>query len=106
MQFRGKYDESLFTEIYASADTALKRASTQKEFIVFMEAVRRKMGRVKSAALTGSNVHVGTSGARVSLMYQTEFEQGEGVEQFIWQVRGDEARLLGYNINSPTLVVK
>ncbi|HEY7770308.1 hypothetical protein [Longimicrobium sp.] len=39
------------------------------------------------------------------MKYQTTFEKAEGTETFQFRVRGGKAALVGYNVNSPALVV-
>lgn len=105
-RFHASYDQAQFAQIYSAASPALREVSSQQDFLKFMGAVHRKLGKVKDTARTGSHVNVHTStGLRVTLVYHTNFERGAADEQFVWQVKGDSAQLVGYNINSPALVV-
>jgi hypothetical protein len=47
-----------------------------------------------------------TSGTRVVLDYSTKFDAGDAAEQFTWKIAGNNAVLVGYNINSTALIVK
>lgn len=105
-RFRASYERAEFGQIYSAAHPDLKQATSQRDFLQLMEAIHRKMGKVKGAARTNANVNVNPSGTRVTLVYDTQFEQGAGVEQFVWRMQGDSARLESYNINSPVLILK
>jgi hypothetical protein len=62
---------------------------------------------MEQAKRTGFNVQVSSSaGTHVALSYQARFTRGEGVEEFLWQIRGKEAKLLAYNINSLELIMR
>jgi hypothetical protein len=56
-----------------------------------------------------SNFQIGRStrrGTVVTLVYQTTFDQGAGTEQFLWHMRDNQPRLLGYHINSNALIMQ
>jgi len=104
-ELRTRYEASSYREIYAASAPEFQRGASEDEFVRFMEAVKRKLGSVKSSKSRGWNVFFGTGGSRVTLTYDTEFENGKGAEQFVWLVDGDP-KLLGYNINSRDLIIK
>jgi hypothetical protein len=95
-----------FAEIYAQADPTFRGATSSQEFLDFMAAVHRKLGNEQSAAETGYFVNFTTSGTRVRLNYKTKFDGGEAEEEFVWAVSGEKAALMGYHINSTTLILK
>jgi hypothetical protein len=95
-----------FTDIYAQSDPEFRAASKQQDFFDFMNAVHRKLGKIKSASKTSYSVNFTTSGTRVRLDYQTKFEGGDGDEEFLWHLNGKEAQLVGYHINSMALITK
>ena len=45
-------------------------------------------------------------GTIVSLDYQTEFDDGPATESFSCRIKGKQAELMGYNINSAALITK
>lgn len=42
----------------------------------------------------------------VRLNYTTKSEQGDAQEEFLWKMKGNQAVLVGYHINSNALVTK
>jgi hypothetical protein len=100
--FHAQYDRSDFEAIYKNARDEFREATSRDDFDKFMSAVRRKLGKVKSSSRQTWNVNVGTGGTRIVLTFQTEFEYGKGIETFTFL----NGKLLGYNINSNTLIVK
>ena len=104
--FHARYDREDFDGIYNAATAEFREASKKPDYDAFMKAVRRKLGKVKSSERQNWNVNVGTGGTRVVLTYATEFEHGSGTEVFTFLKRSGAPMLLGYNVNSNTLIVK
>jgi Protein of unknown function (DUF4019) len=104
--FHARLDNGDFSTIYAQADPRFRTASSQKDFIDLMAAIHRKLGKVSYANRQGFFVNWDTSGTRVRLTYATKFTEGDAQEEFVWAKAGDRFALLGYNINSNTLIVK
>jgi len=73
-EFHARYNASRFDLIYQTADDRFRKAAPKNEYDAFMSAVRRKLGRVKSSDLQTWTVFVGTSGTKVTLVYNTQFE--------------------------------
>lgn len=71
-----------------------------------MGAVQRKLGKVTQTANAGFNVRTFNLTTSVVLTQTTTYEQGTGTETFTFQMEGDKAVLIGYNINSKELVLK
>jgi hypothetical protein len=99
-------DNAQFNEIYAQADASLRAVTKQQEFLDFVGAVHRKLGKVQSASQRNYFVNFNTSGTQVRLNYQTKFEGGDAQEEFVWKIVGNTPMLVGYHINSMALVVK
>jgi len=99
-------DNEQFADIYSQADDAFRAATKQQDFLDFISAVHRKLGKVQNASPGGYFVNFSTSGTQVRLNYSTKFEQGDAQEEFIWKIKGKQAALVGYHINSNALVIK
>jgi hypothetical protein len=102
--FHQQFNDSKFTEIYTAATPALKTATNEADFMKFIQAVRRKLGAVKSTSQQGWNVNTFNGVKSVVLTHKTEFEQGSAVETFTFIISGESATLQGYNVNSPALI--
>ena len=106
-QFHARLDAGQFQQIYSDADEAFKKATTEKDAIALFDAVHRKLGPVKESRQQTFFVKYDvTMGKIIRLTYGTEFAEGKGTEEFVWRISDGRARLMGYNINSPTLVIK
>jgi len=105
-KFHDQLNSGQFQEIYAQTDEGFRKATSEQETIAYLEAVHRKLGDERNAEQVGWRVFATTGGAQVSLVYETDFDDGKATEQFVFLVNGDEARLFKYNIESPTLITK
>jgi len=99
-------NEGKFAEIYAAGHSTFKSATKEKEFLDFVGAVQRKLGKVTQTSNVGFNVRTFNFTTMVVLTQSTTFEQGTGTETFTFEMDGDKAVLLGYNINSKDLILK
>ncbi len=103
--FHDDYDAERFAAVFERSGTQLKDITPRPQFLEFMTAVRQKLGPVKSTTQTGWNVNYNTAGGQVTLTYQTTFADGEGTETFVYDT-ATPPRLIGYNVNSPALIVR
>jgi len=103
-QFHSKLDSEQFAGLYAASDEKFHQATSEPDFIKLLDAVHRKLGNVQQSN-TGVAWFAG-QGATVTLVYETKFAQGTGMEKFVWHIKDNGAALYGYNINSNELVTK
>jgi len=104
--FHKLYNDGKLAEIYSAGDSKFKSATTEKQFVEFMSAIQRKLGKVTQTSNAGFNVRTFNLTTTVVLNQNTTFEQGAGTEVFTFQMSGDKAVLVGYNINSKDLILK
>ena len=104
-EFHEQLNKGDFKGIYAAAHADLKQASTEKDFVALLDAVHRKLGLVQSSEPNGWRVNA-TGHVNVVLAYKTKFAEGDGVETFNYQIEGEKAVLVGYNISSNALITK
>jgi hypothetical protein len=105
-EFHKLYNEGKLVEIYAATTADFKKATTEKQLVDLLAAIQRKLGKVKESTNAGFNVNTFNLTTRIVLNQQTTFEQGSGTEVFTFEMNGDNAVLLGYNINSNDLITK
>jgi hypothetical protein len=106
-QFHSQLDSEQFAALYAASDEKLHQATTKSDFIRFLNAVHRKLGNVQQSNLRNTGVTwFSGQGATVTLVYETKFAQGTGMEKFVWHIKDNGAALYSYNINSSELVTK
>lgn len=104
--FHRQLDAGDFATIWRSSGQEMKSAASQADFQKLLEAVHTKLGKVKSATRTGWRVNTTTNGNFAILAYETEFANGKATETFTFKQEGEQAKLVGYNINSLDLMTK
>ena len=102
--FHQQFNDSKFGEIYSASTPAFKSAANEADFTKFIQAVRTKLGTVKSASQNGWKVNNINGVTSVVLTYKTDFEKGSAEETFTFIVSGESAAIQGYNVNSPALI--
>ncbi|MEO7676008.1 MAG: hypothetical protein ABIV39_04505 [Verrucomicrobiota bacterium] len=104
--FHKLYNDGKLADIYSTGHSKFESAATEKQFLEFVGAVQRKLGKVTQTSETGFNVRTFNLTTTVVLTQTTTFEQGTGTEVFTFQMEDDKAVLVGYNINSKDLILK
>jgi hypothetical protein len=104
--FHKLYNDGKIAELYSAGHSKLKSATTEKEFLEFIGDVQRKLGNATKSANAGFNIRSTNFTTTVVLNQTTTFEHGTGTEVFAFEMDGDKAVLLGYNINSKDLILK
>ena len=105
-EFHSLLDSGRFKDIYAASADDLKKASKEDEFVALLEAVSRKLGKVRTTERMTWNVNYHTSGTFVTLAYKTAYAEGDASEQFVYRIIDGQAKLAGYHINSNILITK
>ena len=104
-QFHTALSNQQLSEISAQCDDNLKKADIAPRLEALLGVIGRKLGRVTNTNRTGWRVNYGTGGEQITLQYQTKFEKGSGVEDFVYVVRGGKTLLNGYHITSDELIL-
>jgi hypothetical protein len=105
-KFHTQFNTKEFADIYEHSGDMMKDAATQKELTDLLDAVYRKLGTYQSSKSVSWHVNSGPLTSLVTLVYDTQFSDGKGTEQFVISVKGEDAKLEGYNINSVDLIIK
>jgi len=105
-QFHNQFNAGQYHEIYTQSDEGFRKSTSEADTVALFEAVRRKLGTVKNANQTTWHVNTTPTGTVITLAYDVEYSEGKGIEQFVFQVRGDKALLFNYNVNSSLLITK
>lgn len=102
--FRVQYYAKDFAGMYENADPEFQKATSRADWERLMRTMASRLGEVQNASDPAWHINVGTGGKYVRLDYETEFEKGAAKETFLWRIKGESARLMGYNINSLKLL--
>jgi opacity protein-like surface antigen len=103
--FREQLADHKFAELYAETSNALKKSTTEEQFVQLLAAIDRKLGAVKNAEENGWKIDYNTSGTTVTLDFKTSFERGDATESFVYRIEGGKPLLVGYHINSNAMLV-
>jgi hypothetical protein len=105
--FHAQLDTEQYNTIYKTADDKFHSAISEAEFVKLLQAVHNKLGTVKESNLRNTGVAwFAGQGYTVTLVYDTQFSDGSGAEQFVWHVKDNQPALYGYHINSNDLISK
>lgn len=104
--FHKLYDDAKFADIYSAGHSKLKSATTEKEFLEFLGAMQRKLGKVTQTSNDGFNIRTLNLTTTVVLNQSTTFEHGAGTEVFTFEMDGDKAVLVGYHLDSKDMMLK
>ncbi len=95
-----------YDEIWKEAAPDFRKSTEKKKFFAFMEAINRKLGKVKEAKQTGWKANNTNGVSTVTIIFDTTFERGKGTETITFlKPDGDRLDLLGYNINSTDMMI-
>ena len=100
--FHRRMDAGQFAAIDDAAGPEIK--ATPGGFAPILAIVHTKLGNAKSSSRTGFNDRYDNGDHRLELVYDTKFDKGDGVEQFIYRLVGGKAVLVGYHVNSNALM--
>jgi hypothetical protein len=102
-RFHQQYNDGKFDEIYDDGSKEFKDSVQIANWAGMLRHVSGRLGKVKSKSQTAWNVKTAAIGVVVELNYDTEFENGSGKEKFNFVIVNDEAKLLGYEVESEKL---
>jgi hypothetical protein len=105
-RFHQNMNDGLYEEIWNQAHEKFRGASSKEKFIEFMSAIEHKLGKVQSSKNIGWKVNTFNFTTTVLMDQNTTFEKGSGRETFTFEMKEDNALLVGYNIQSMDLIIK
>jgi hypothetical protein len=105
--FHAQLDTEQYGSIYASADEKFHNATAEADFVKLLGAIHGKLGVIRESNLRNTGVAwFAGQGATVTLVYETKFSGGTGIEKFVWHIKDNRATLYNYNINSNDLITQ
>jgi hypothetical protein len=104
-RFHAALDAGQYDAIWAMTGPRFRQDTKQADFQKVLEAVHRKLGKVKSSKQVGWNANASTSGSTLVLTMQTAFERGSGSEEFVYAKDADQLTLAGYHIQSQEMML-
>ena len=105
-RFHQQVNAGQFDQIYVNAATDWKQAQSPRDSVKFLSAVRDKMGAFQSGETDGWRINYATGGSVAVVQYKSKFQKGDAIETFTYQLGEKAPTLVGYNINSNTLITR
>ena len=104
--FHEQYNEGKLDTIWDGAHSKFRSTGKKGKYVEFLQAVQSKLGKVTSTANVNWKVGTFNLTTTVKMAQKTVFEKGEGTESFAFEMDGEKAVLVGYNIQSMDLIIK
>jgi hypothetical protein len=104
-EFHALFDAEDYEKIFDAAHADFKASQPKVDTIDFLRSVREKLGTTKSTNRTRWQANSFNMKTNVVLTFETEFENGKGVETFTYRIADGSAVLLGWHVSSNALVV-
>ena len=89
--------------IWNSTDPEMRDGLTQDEFRATFVRFTETLGNVESSEREGFNLNTNNGVTTTVITMNTQFANGEGVEEFTFRDQGDAQRLLSYFVESEAL---
>lgn len=102
-EFHERYNAVALDDMYDAAAAGIRQQQTRAEFAKAIGAIRDQLGLARGSQRTAFQTTAGSGGAFVQIEYQTEFEKGRAIEEFVWEVAQGKALLKGYTVTTQTL---
>jgi Protein of unknown function (DUF3887) len=103
-KFHRDWSNSDWDAIVHYCDPAMFENTPEPKLRKFFTAVHDKLGNEQSATEGGWRTNATTNGTFYMVSVNTHFDKGTGTETFTWKIIGDEAKLVGWHINSNALL--
>jgi len=102
--FHAQLNDGQFDSIYEASDQMLKDATSHEDILKLFNAVHNKLGNVTDSKAVNWQVGNYNLTTTVTMVYETTFEKGKAVENFVFVIDGKQAKLAGWHINSNELI--
>jgi Protein of unknown function (DUF4019) len=106
VKFHQQLNAGQYREIYVQCGQKFRDSTSEADAVALFEAIRRKLGSVVNTKQLGWNVNTTPGGTFVRMGYETDFSEGKGQEDFVFEMNKGQALLVSYNVNSPLLITK
>jgi len=100
-QFHEQLAAGQYHAIYDGADEVLHSTNSESDFVNRLQSVHQTLGAVQNSV--PKRIVFQLAQGTICLDYDTTFARGTGREQFVWQMRNDQAILDSYRVDSREL---
>jgi len=105
-KFHAMYNKSQYDKIRDRSADEYKAIATPTMNFRVMKTFKKKLGKWKSGKRQSWRLNYVTGGSNMVLVYKSKFAKGSAVETFTFKQSDGEAKLTGYFVNSPLLMIE
>ncbi len=96
--FHTLYNDGKYSDIYNAAGERMVKSAPMKDWLDLMGRLSKRLGKEKSATPDTTNLGSDNFITVITLNYKTTFDKGDADEQFVYEIRGGKALLIGYQV--------
>ena len=105
-RFHKHWNAGEFQAVYDEAHMKFRSAQPAEELLAKFAAVKKNYGDLKSSTKRSWGFNSDNGVTDVKLGYDSAFEHGSAVEEFVYRMTGDKALLVSYDIASPEVAAQ
>lgn len=105
-EFHARWNAGQFREVFDTAHMDFRKAQPVETLLAQLEAVKKNYGAFQSAKKRSWGFNSDDGNTDVRLTYDSSFEHGNAVEEFLFRMTGDRALLLSYDIARPEVAAQ
>ncbi len=102
-EFQADFEAGNTTAIWRTTHPEFRKVVAQKRFETMLGDFRGHVGEMQSSEREKFDISSLNGETSISVDMRTQFENGEGLESFIYREDGDALKLLSYTLQSPAL---
>jgi hypothetical protein len=105
-RFHQRWNANEFQAVFDDAHANFRDAQPAEKMIGILQGVKRHYGQMQSTKRKSWGFHSDKGITKIDLAYDSAFDHGAAVEEFVFQMTGEKALLLSYDIASPETYAK
>jgi len=105
-RFHQRWNAAEFQAVYDDAHMNFRSAQPAAAMIESMQSVKKHYGNLQTSARRSWGFNSNAGVTDVKLSYDSAFEHGAGVENFVFRMTGEKALLVSYDIMTPETAAK
>jgi hypothetical protein len=105
-RFHQRWNANEFQAVFDDAHMDFRAAQPAEKMIGILRGVKRHYGQLTSTKRRSWGFHSDKGITEITLTYDSAYDHGAAVEEFVFRMTGEKALLLNYDIASPETYAK